>query len=90
MAEQLQTLLMSQQQLIRDVSHELRSPLARLQVALELARKRSHGQADNELNRIELEAERLNELIGQVLALARMETRSRDRSSITSWRGLSG
>jgi two-component system sensor histidine kinase CpxA len=78
MAEQLQTLLMSQQQLIRDVSHELRSPLARLQVALELARKRSHGQADNELNRIELEAERLNELIGQVLALARMETRSRE------------
>jgi len=78
MAEQLQTLLLSQQQLIRDVSHELRSPLARLQVALELARKRTHGQADNELDRIEFEAERLNELIGQVLALARMETRSRE------------
>jgi two-component system sensor histidine kinase CpxA len=78
MAEQLQTLLLSQQRLIRDVSHELRSPLARLQVALELARKRSHGQADNELDRIEFEAERLNELIGQVLALARMETRSRE------------
>jgi two-component system sensor histidine kinase CpxA len=78
MAEQLQTLLLSQQRLIRDVSHELRSPLARLQVALELARKRSHGEADNELDRIEFEAERLNELIGQVLALARMETRSRE------------
>ena len=78
MAEQLQTLLLSQQRLIRDVSHELRSPLARLQVALELARKRTHGEANNELNRIELEAERLNELIGQVLALARMETRSRE------------
>lgn len=78
MAEQLQTLLLSQQQLIRDVSHELRSPLARLQVALELARQRSHGQADSELDRIEFEAERLNDLIGQVLALARMETRERE------------
>ena len=78
MAEQLQTLLSSHQQLIRDVSHELRSPLARLQVALELARQRSKGHADSELNRIELEAERLNDLIGQVLALAKMETRSRE------------
>jgi len=78
MAEQLQALLSSQQQLIRDVSHELRSPLARLQVALELARQRSGGQVDNELDRIESEAERLNELIGQVLALARMDARSRD------------
>jgi len=77
MAEQLQILLTSQQQLLRDVSHELRSPLARLQVALELARQRGDGQIDNELNRIESEAERLNELIGQVLALARMDAGNR-------------
>ena len=77
MAEQLQTLLTSQQQLLRDVSHELRSPLARLQVALELARQRGNGQVDNELNRIESEAERLNELIGQVLSLARMDAGNR-------------
>jgi two-component system sensor histidine kinase CpxA len=73
MAEQLQKLLTSQQQLLRDVSHELRSPLARLQVALELARSRSDGRIDSELDRIESEAERLNDLIGQVLALARMD-----------------
>jgi len=78
MAEQLQALILSQQRLIRDVSHELRSPLARLQVALELARQRGNGQVDDELNRIELEAERLNELIGQVLALARMDTGARE------------
>ena len=78
MAEQLQILLTSQQQLLRDISHELRSPLARLQVALELARQRSNGQIDNELDRIESEAERLNELIGQVLALARMDAGNRD------------
>lgn len=77
MAEQLQTLLTSQQQLLRDVSHELRSPLARLQVALELARQRSTGEIDTELNRIESETERLNELIGQVLTLARMDTGER-------------
>jgi len=77
MAEQLQALVQSQQHLIRDVSHELRSPLARLQVALELARQRGNGQVEDELNRIELEAERLNELIGQVLSLARMETGAR-------------
>jgi len=47
-------------------------------VALELARQRTSGEADSALDRIESEAERLNELIGQVLALARMETRSRE------------
>jgi two-component system sensor histidine kinase CpxA len=78
MAEQLQILLTSQQQLLRDVSHELRSPLARLQVALELARQRGNGEVDNELNRIESEAERLNELIGQMLALARMDAGNRE------------
>lgn len=75
MAEQLQSLISSQQDLIRDVSHELRSPLARLQVALELARQRSDGSIDSELDRIEKETERLNELIGQMLALERMKAR---------------
>jgi len=78
MAEQLQILLTSQQQLLRDVSHELRSPLARLQVALELARQRGDSRVDTELNRIETEAERLNELIGQVLTLARMDAGYRE------------
>ena len=76
MATQLQKLLISHKQLLRDASHELRSPLARLQVALGLAQKKSAGEIDKELSRIELEAERLNELIGQLLSLARMETNS--------------
>jgi two-component system sensor histidine kinase CpxA len=74
MAEQLQALMGAQRQLLSDVSHELRSPLARLQVALGLARQRAEGRASSELDRIERETERLNELIGQVLSLARLES----------------
>ena len=73
MAAQLQSLVSSHKQLLRDISHELRSPLARLQVALELARNEAGDSAAQELNRIEKEANRLNELIGEVLTLARME-----------------
>jgi len=73
MAEQLQTLILTQKQLLNDVSHELRSPLARLQVALALARKKTGKQAEKDLNRIEQEVNRLDELIGQVLTLARLE-----------------
>lgn len=73
MAERLQQLMLAQRQLLTDVSHELRSPLARMQVALELARKKSGGSADDELNRIEREAGRLDDLVGQVLTLSRLE-----------------
>jgi two-component system sensor histidine kinase CpxA len=73
MAQRLQELMASQRQLLSDVSHELRSPLARLQVALGLARQRVTGQADAEFDRIEHEAERLNDLIGQLLSLAKLE-----------------
>jgi two-component system sensor histidine kinase CpxA len=72
MAQRLQELIAAQKQLLSDVSHELRSPLARLQVALGLARQRAPGQADTELERIEREAERLSDLIGQLLSLARL------------------
>lgn len=74
MAEHLQVLISAQNQLLSDVSHELRSPLARLQVALGLARKKAGAQVAPELDRIEREAERLNELVSQVLTLARLET----------------
>ena len=74
MAQRLQELMNSQRQLLSDVSHELRSPLARLQVALGLARQRAEGRAGTELDRIEREAERLNDLIGQLLSLARLES----------------
>ena len=74
MAERISLLIESQKRLLADISHELRSPLARLTVALELARKNSSTAAAPALNRIEQEAERLNELVGQLLALTRLES----------------
>ena len=74
MAEQLERLDASQQQLLCDVSHELRSPLARLEIALGLARKRTDGKLDAELDRIEIEARSLEELIGQLLSISRIES----------------
>ena len=74
MAERLSGLMLSQKQLLSDVSHELRSPLSRLQVALGLARQRAGAHPAPELDRIERETERLNELIGQLLSLARLES----------------
>lgn len=80
MASRIESLVSSQNRLLSDISHELRSPLARLQVALELARKRS-PTAQAELDRIALESERLNELIGQILAFQRLENSGRARDS---------
>jgi two-component system, OmpR family, sensor histidine kinase CpxA len=73
MAERLETLMKAQSRLLNDISHELRSPLARLNVALGLARQRSASGNAEMLERIELEASRLNELIGRILTLARLE-----------------
>jgi signal transduction histidine kinase len=72
MADRMEGLVTSQRQLISDVSHELRSPLARLNVALGLARKRPGS--DPALERMEREAERLNEMIGRLLTVARLDT----------------
>lgn len=73
MAERLESLVTAQSRLLNDISHELRSPLARLNVALGLARQRANAESAVMLDRIELEAGRLNELIGRLLTLARME-----------------
>jgi two-component system sensor histidine kinase CpxA len=78
MAEKIQSLVDSQRRLLGDISHELRSPLARLNVALELARQRSGTEATSALERIQLEAENLNEMIGQLLALTRLESGAED------------
>lgn len=75
MAQRLKELMASQRRLLSDVSHELRSPLARLQVALGLARQRGDGAIATELDRIETEAEHLSELIGQILSLVRLDVR---------------
>jgi two-component system, OmpR family, sensor histidine kinase CpxA len=73
MAARLQDLVNAQSRLLNDISHELRSPLARLHVALGLAWQRTGPDAHSVLERIELEAIRLNELIGRLLTLARLE-----------------
>ncbi len=78
MAERIEGLVNSQSRLLKDVSHELRSPLARLSVALGLARQRVTPEAASELegalNRIELEADRLNQLIQRLLTISRLES----------------
>jgi signal transduction histidine kinase len=74
MAERLQSMVLAQQRLLGDISHELRSPLARLGVALGLARQRSGTAANTALDRIERESENLNEMIGQLLTLTRLES----------------
>ncbi len=73
MAEQIETLLNSQQRLLRDISHELRSPLARLNIALELVRRQG-PDSPRHLDRIAKESEKLNEMIGQLLTLTKLES----------------
>ena len=72
MAEQVQILLVTQKRLLNDVSHELRSPLARLQVAIEMVRQQPE-KTDELLQRIEKESQRLDELVGELLTLSRLE-----------------
>ena len=74
MAGRIESLITSQQRLSRDVSHELRSPLARLNVALEIAKQKANPEAQPMLDRIEAESGRLNDMIGRLLTLARLES----------------
>lgn len=74
MACRIESLLTSQRTLLRDISHELRSPLSRINVALELCRMRSTGETTKYLERIRQESEKLNELIEQILTLNRVES----------------
>jgi two-component system sensor histidine kinase CpxA len=71
MATRLETLLAAERRLLLDISHELRSPLARLGVAVELAR--SGDDTESALNRIQKESDRLNALVGQLLQVTRAE-----------------
>jgi len=75
MAEQLQQNQSAQQRLLGDVSHELRSPMTRLQMALGLAQQDSTTKLAREqyLQRCQLELERLNQMIEDALVLSRLE-----------------
>ena len=76
MAARIESLITSQQRLNSDISHELRSPLARLNVALEIAKQKSNAETAPVLERIETESDRLNEMIGRLLLLAKLESGS--------------
>jgi two-component system OmpR family sensor kinase len=72
MAGRVQDLVEDQRRLLHDVSHELRSPLARLQAAVGLARQRPEKAAAS-FDRMERESARMNGMIGELLTLSRME-----------------
>ncbi|WP_223576655.1 ATP-binding protein [Kangiella taiwanensis] len=78
MADRINRIIMSQKRLLSDVSHELRSPLTRMQIAASLAQKHSQGDQNaaacsHHIERIEVEVERLDELIGELLQVAALE-----------------
>jgi signal transduction histidine kinase len=82
MAERIQALVTAKETLLRDVSHEFRSPLARIRMALALAERRAGTAAQPDLARIEREAERLDKLVGQVMTLTRLKTTEAPRGDL--------
>lgn len=76
MAARIEALLTAQGRLLRDVSHELRSPLTRLQVATGLLRQRGGSATAADLDRLDQEIARLDALIGEVLTLARLNSQA--------------
>jgi two-component system sensor histidine kinase CpxA len=74
MAGHIESMVELQRRLLRDISHELRSPLTRLGVALELVRRKAGAEAGPGLDRIAREAESINQMIGQLLTLSRLES----------------
>jgi signal transduction histidine kinase len=78
MAERIETLLTAERRLLQDVSHELRSPLARLQFAVELAR--TSPDRNQALDRIKKETERLSTLVSELLQVTRAENDPQSRN----------
>ncbi|MBN9144337.1 MULTISPECIES: ATP-binding protein [unclassified Novosphingobium] len=76
MAQKLQQQLVSKDELLRDISHELRSPLTRLRVAAALARQNA-GDLETHLARVERDIDRLDRIIGDTLRFSAMNTPGR-------------
>ena len=74
MAERIESLVTSEKRLTQDISHELRSPLARMNVALEIAKQKANVETRPVLERIEKESNRLNEMISRLLILSKLES----------------
>lgn len=89
MAERLQQLVAARDQLLHDVSHELRSPLARLNLAVALAGRKDGGEGSAPpLARIEAEVARLDKLVGELLSLSRRESGAAELDSYFDMREL--
>jgi signal transduction histidine kinase len=71
MADRIETLLTAERRLLQDISHELRSPLARLNIAIELAR--TAEDRDAAATRLQKEVDRLTGLVGSLLEVTRVE-----------------
>ena len=79
MADRIQGLLRKQQEILGDISHELRSPLTRLSVSLELVRR---GERDA-VDRMQADLDRLDAMIGQILTLTRLQVRGNQKNETT-------
>jgi two-component system sensor histidine kinase CpxA len=73
MASHIESAISSKDRLLSDVSHELKSPLARLQISLGLAYKKQTEQNYTELDRIKLEADRMNAMVTSLLEYSKLE-----------------
>lgn len=76
MTKRLNDLMQGQKRLVADISHELRSPLARLQLAIGIAHNSRDAipvEIEKQLQRIEKEANQIDDMIGQVLKLSKLE-----------------
>lgn len=73
MASRIESLMKAQERLFREIAHELRSPLTRLNVALEICRKHTDENANRFLDRIAMETDNLSLLITQLLTLSRLD-----------------
>lgn len=89
MSEHLRALMDGQKRLLHDVSHELRSPIARLHAAIGLARQQP-ARTEDSLKRIEREGERMNRLVGELLTLSRLEAGFNNRLEVIDLADLLG
>ncbi len=73
MVSRLDSLIQTQKKLLNSVSHELRSPLARINLSLAVLRSRSSADSDDLFQRLDRDVERIDLLMGQLLTLSRLE-----------------
>src|SRR5258706_9640772 len=75
MVGRLDSLIQTQKKLLNSVSHELRSPLARINISLALLRNRFPAESDDLFQRLDRDVVRIDLLMGQLLTLSRLEAR---------------